>query len=579
MVQDEGRWDLRTLLLAALVFSAALLPPELNPSGVALAAVLAAGTGVLLLFPPGGAPEAPRGWRLPAAVISAYLLIGVLASSQPHRSLSFLLGAGVCLVAFAAAFRVSRSAVAREAIFGTVVGVGSLVAAWGIAQRIFFLADTARRLRSLGQPELDSYILRAESGRAFGPFLLPSSLGIYLAMALPLTLRCGIRSRWRGWRGILWAGLLLLQTAGMGASLSYGAVASLAIASLLIFSLTPVRGRGWILGSSAGLAAAAGGAFLLLRGGEGISPLLLRAGNWAAAGRIFLGEPLLGVGFGGFADAYPGQMAAGMNETAFAHNSYLQIAAEGGVPALAWVVAGVFLLLARIVPRPGSRESGVSGILAALPVAAFLVHNLFDFSGYLVSLSVTFAALAGTALAGTALAGTAMAPGGETGRRSRMEALPRWALLLLLLGGAAWGVREARTRMDIENGRAMADSGNVEEGIVLLRRAGSRDPSHPDPPALLAEICFPRTAGKPTGMAAGEAYARRAVNLRPGRAYGHYILALYRLSAGDRGEAWVEMSRARELFPSRELYVREEKRLRDLLASGPGPGKEPDARR
>ena len=573
MVQDEGRRDLRTLLLAALVSSAALLPPELNPSGVALAAVLAAGTGVLLLFPAGGPPVVRRDWRLPAAMISAYLLIGVLISSQPHRSLSFLLGAGVCLVAFAAAFRVSENVRAKEAILGTVVGIGSLVAAWGIAQRAFSLADTARRLRSLGQPELDSYILRAESGRAFGPFLLPSSLGIYLAMALPLTLRCGIRSRWRGWRGILYAGLLLLQTAGMGASLSYGAVASLAVASLLLLSLTPVRGRGWILASSAGLAAAAGGAFLILRGGEGISPWVLRAGNWGAAWKIFLSAPLLGVGFGGFADAYPKQMAAGMNETAFAHNSYLQIAAEGGVPALAWIVLGVFLLLSRIVPRPGSRESGATGILAALPVAAFLVHNLFDFSAYLASLSITFAALAGAAVA------PGRVPAEGVGKGSRMDALPRWALLLLLLGGAVWGVREARTRIDIENGRAMVDSGKVEEGIVLLRRAEGRDPSHPDPPALLAEIYFPRTAGKTVGMSAGESFARRAVDLRPGRAYGHYLLALYRLSAGDRGEAWAEISRARELFPARELYAREEERLRELLASGPGPGKEPDARR
>jgi O-antigen ligase len=573
MVQDEGRRDLRTLLLVALVSSTALLPPELSPSGIALAAVLAAGAGVLLLFPAGRPPVVRRDWRLPAAVISAYLLIGVLTSSQPHRSLSFLLGAGVCLVAFAAAFRVSESPRAREAILGTVVGIGSLAAAWGIAQRAFSLADTARHLRSLGQPELDSYILRAESGRAFGPFLLPSSLGIYLAMALPLTLRCGIRSRWRGWRGILWAGLLLLQTAGMGASLSYGAVASLAIASLLLLFRTPARIRRRILASSAGLAAAGGGAFLLLRGGEGISPLVLRAGNWAAAWRIFLSEPLLGVGFGSFADAYPKQMVAGMNETAFAHNSYLQIAAEGGVPALAWVVLGMILLLSRIIPRPGSRESGAAEILAALPVVAFLVHNLFDFSAYLASLSVTFAALAGVAVA------SGNVPASRDKEGSRMDALPRWALLLLLLGGAAWGVREAQTRIDIENGRAMVDSGKVEEGIVLLRRADSRDPSHPDPPALLAEIYFPRTAGKPTGMSAGESYARRAVDLRPGRAYGHYLLALYRLSAGDRGEAWTEISRARELFPARELYAREEERLRELLASGPGPGKEPDARR
>jgi tetratricopeptide (TPR) repeat protein len=456
-------------------------------------------------------------------------------------------------------------------ILGTAVGAGSLVAVWGIVQRTFSLAGTARQLRSLGQPDLDPLILRAESGRAFGPFLLPSSLGIYLAMTLPLTLRFGIRSGWRGWRGFLWAGLLLLQLAGLAASVSYGALLSLVIASLPFLLRLRGRRKRWLLASGGGLAAAGAGVFLLLRGGEGAFPLTLRAGNWGAALNIFLGDRLLGVGFGGFADAYAGQMAAGMNETAFAHNSYLQIAAEGGVLAGVWAVLGAILLLARVLRKTGSQAEGSGERLLALPVVVFLVHNLFDFSAYLPSLSITFAALAGVAAAGGRVR-----PDEGDGPRRRDLAF-RCALLLLLLGSAAWGLREAQTRISLQNGRAMLDKGKVEEAIGLLRRAERRDPTNPDPPALLAEIHLDPGLKRPGALSEGETYARRAVELRPRRAYGHYLLALYRLSAGDRGEAWTEISRARELFPSRELYAREESRLRELIASGPGPGKEPDA--
>jgi tetratricopeptide (TPR) repeat protein len=575
MDRQERTWDLPTLLLGALIGSAALLPPELSPAGLALAAALAAGVGVLMVAPGGPHPVLLQGWPLPVTVLAVYLPVSVLSSSQPHRALSFLLGAGLSAVAFAAAYQVSARAERRERILGVAAVAGSLAAVWGIYQGIFGLSDTARFLRRLGQPEMDPQILRAESGRAFGPFLLPSSLGIFLAMSIPLTVRFGMRSRWRGWRGCLWAGLLFLQMAGMGSCLSYGAVVSLVAATFLLLPQIPGKARPWILPSLIGAAVLAGGAILFLRGGEGTSPLLLRAGNWLAAWRVFLEEPCFGAGFGSFADAYPKQMIAGMNETAYVHNSYLQIAAEGGGLALAWLFAGVTLLLLRILRRAGQEKRGMAELLTAIPPLAFLVHNLFDFSAYLPSLAITFGAVAGAAVPRSLKEETM----GET--PARAGSLQRGALLLLLLGGAAWQLREAWVRQALDEGRAMLERGRNEEGISLLRRAAAADASNPDPPALLAEVYLSKMAGDIEARNAGEVFARRAVELRPRRAYGHYILATYRLAAGDRGEAWAEIARARALFPGRELYLREEERLRKMISEGPGTGprREPDAGR
>ena len=97
--------------------------------------------------------------------------------------------------------------------------------------------------------------------------------------------------------------------------------------------------------------------------------------------------------------------------------------------------------------------------------------------------------------------------------------------------------------------------------------ASRLNPTHPDAPALLAELHLAEVSTRPDSRREGEAWARRSVALRPGRAYGHYVLSLYRLSAGDLGESWVELARARALYPGRELYRTQQARLRDMIAS------------
>ncbi|HEV8335742.1 MAG TPA: O-antigen ligase family protein [Candidatus Polarisedimenticolia bacterium] len=564
----QARWSLRVLFLAALIGCVALLPPELHPSGLELASALAAGAGILVLFPPRNPLRFQREWRGVASIVLVYCLAAVAASSQPHRSLSVLMGAGLSFLAFAAARAISEDREAdRERILMSVIATGALVAAWGIHQRLFGLADTARRLRSLGQPEMDPHILRAESGRAFGPFLLPSSLGIYLAMALPLTCRALLRSRGRGrWR-IVVAALLLVQVAGLAATLSGGAAGSLMLAAAFLVSHRPSkRIRPLVALAILSLAAVAG--FTVLRAGEGLTPLQLRAANWLAAWRIFSRAPLMGVGFGNFGDAYARLLSPGMNETAYVHNSYLQAAAEGGLLAFAWVLAGSIALVAGISRALKSVTERWDSVLLSIPPVAFLLHNLVDFSAYQPSLSVTFGALAGAALARGGAGSGPAEPRRDPGRAFRM------ALLVLILGLAGWGWREAATRLSLESGRSMAEQGRIAEGTKLIRRAARKDPGDPDPPALLSEIALTGDAG--ISRTEGAAAARRAVELRPERAFGHYVLALYAMARGDPADAWVEIASARRKYPARELYAREEERLRALLTRGGAPEKAVD---
>ena len=561
---SDGRWDLRTVLLAALLASCILRPPELSPTGLALAVTLAGGAAALLLCSPGRSGGIRMPGRVGAAVLSGYLLVSVAFSPQPHRSLSFLMGAAIGLVAFVAARGEAArgSEKERERVLNVVIGAASLAAAHGVYQKLFGLARTARDLRARGQPELDPYILRAESGRAFGPFALPSALGICLALAIPLTLRLWLRCR-PGGRGRILAGLLLaLQAAGMGASVSYGAVASLVAAAVLLLPFAALRRKLPALAGVLVIGAFALGLSLATRAEEGASPLVLRILNWRAAVQVLADEPLLGVGFGNFSDAYARYLGPGMNETAYVHNSYLQVAAEGGLLALGWILLSLTTLASGLRRRVQAGAGRLEAVLLVLPSAVFLLHNLVDFSAYLPSLSTVFAALAGLAWQGSGAEH-------EEADRSPAAVTLRTALLLLAVGGSAWGLREARSRLLIEQGREHLARGGVRPGIRILERAARWDPGNPDPPGILAEAHLHASRLLPEGRGSGEAWARKAVALRPRRAYGHYLLSIYRLAAGDAGAAWVEISRARRLHPGEDLYRQEESRLRAMLQAGP----------
>jgi hypothetical protein len=126
-----------------------------------------------------------------------------------------------------------------------------------------------------------------------------------------------------------------------------------------------------------------------------------------------------------------------------------------------------------------------------------------------------------------------------------------------------------RARDDLAAGERAASRRGIEEAARI-------NPRHPDPPAMLAEDRFSEIASGPMPRREGERWARIATSLRPDRAYGHYLLSLYRLAAGDLGEAWVELTYARELFPSRELYQIQERRLREMAAAIPAPSEAGD---
>src|SRR5206468_5685323 len=95
-----------------------------------------------------------------------------------------------------------------------------------------------------------------------------------------------------------------------------------------------------------------------------------------------------------FGTFYPRYMRPGMNETRYAHNSYLQVIAGWGVWAIVPML-GVLLAFARKLRESWRGRAGELPYAAA--AASFLVHNLMDFTAFLPSVAIPGALLVGLA--------------------------------------------------------------------------------------------------------------------------------------------------------------------------------------
>jgi O-antigen ligase len=125
--------------------------------------------------------------------------------------------------------------------------------------------------------------------------------------------------------------------------------------------------------------------------------LISRGWIWKDTLAMIKAHPVMGVGLGAFATAYPiysqsdGSLTVGQ-----AHNDYLQVFAEGGLVGGALLIWFIYSLFRASARGWQSRDPLLSGLAlgASASIFGMLVHSLFDFNLQLPSHALLFLLLA-----------------------------------------------------------------------------------------------------------------------------------------------------------------------------------------
>jgi len=207
--------------------------------------------------------------------------------------------------------------------------------------------------------------------RVFFPFVTPGILAGYLAMVAPLIL---LYKR-RIWLAIpLLCALLLTE--------SLGAFISLFLAALVYALLKNdfKKTRGFFL---LGLALFIPLVFFirLASGKDHLSPLFsmfMRINYWQDTIEIIKLHPFFGVGLGNFNLTY----------SRYAHNSFLQFWAETGLFGITSLIWFIYAILTSSINKIKNLAEDKETLVLVTCLAAFVFHNLWDFSFFLPEISL-----------------------------------------------------------------------------------------------------------------------------------------------------------------------------------------------
>ncbi len=501
-VPGPRRRDVAGAFLAVAAALALAFPPVVHPeSGFAVAVLLAAGLAAVA-----------RGVTGPGlGLVLAFGGYALAITVSPGRTLETLLRFALPVAVFPLA--ASVAARGRRWLLAALLGAGAGQGILAIVQKAGLLARQAEAARALGLPE--AMVCRLAEGRPFGTHVVPAAL----AGALVLALSAGgalLAERGRTPAALLAAAGIVLAGLGLVLTGSMGGLLSLLVAGAYL--LVPrARRLSWRV--RAGLLLAVlllATTFVAVRPrnlldlGRPDHPLHLRVGNWRGAVLAATERPTAGIGPGAFGAIYPRFRRPGDAETIYAHDSWLQLLAEGGIPALALLLLGGWALHRRLRGLSGPDRWIAAGIVA------FVVHNLVDFTLYLPGIAVPAAALAGL-----------LWPTGEDASRSRLSAwLAVTALVPVALG---WlGVAAAQRGLEAAEGdpvRAFSAAAAAPWDVHRTLRAARLQ-------------LAPVRAGDAAARARAETLASRLLALDPESPAPWHFLGDLRAAEGRPADAW-----------------------------------------
>jgi len=528
--------------------------------GVPIAVLLALAGGLLVLRQVRRIP--------PFAWIALVPMLAILSLARSH----YLWASLVCLMILAGAVATGAGVAACSRSPRTLVFV------------VLAMTVAAGLVAALGVREYAGEVsLHNPTWRVFSTFATPNFFAGYLCMTVPLTAAVFLAIEDRVL--VLLAGFaLVLQSAALLLTGSRFGLVCL-VAGLAVFALLAIK-AGALRGSARPRALALI-AVTVLAFAAGIRPVLHRLGNasvesysaqfreytWRGALRMALANPILGTGIGTFDTAYP--RYALVSYTEHAHDSYLQLADEIGIPGALLFVGWIAYLVVRamrtnwklpeatpVLPlskgraqKSSATRSGLNrpstavgsatrlhvGILKAGVLGGIvgaLLRNTFDSDLYVPANAFTFAALCGI------LAGFASTDYGTIADRAE-----RWARILRWAGTAGCAaiaiicIMLGTGRLEAYRGTQLLRAGDMGAALQQWKAATTWDPLNPDYRLSLAQTL--EMAGDT--QAAGRQYQAAVRWADIGKC--HYRYARFLERGHDLAGAIREFEHARTLEP------------------------------
>ena len=308
----------------------------------------------------------------------AFLAFAALALLSVQRA-GFRLAAleqALTWLSFALFFVLCVQVVGRRLLLSTLLATLVTISLYALIQKavLFPLIQPAA---STANVEMSRRILTNEP---FATFIGPNQLAGFLVLLLPVLLGSAIDARdYKGRGAALALGMLALAFTG-----SLGGWVALTCGGVAMLALWKIPKRNVVAGL--GAAATAVAVALLLW-----SPLLatvarhshsmhVREVYWRATGPMIAEAPFRGVGLDNWQDHYFQTKSDVQQETKKAHNDYLQILAETGIPGLLGLLGILILglrkaLAAESAPEPEKRDPSpwfIASIVALLSLLGVL---------------------------------------------------------------------------------------------------------------------------------------------------------------------------------------------------------------
>lgn len=349
----------------------------------------------------GGQIEIPKNpLFLPAAIFGLFVLLQTAlgGSAYPHASWVEFLKLMAYGLVFFLLLAVVRSNENMKLVVASLLLVGFVAAIIGILQ--YFTAGGK------------VYWLVSVPGNPFGPYGNKNHFAGLMEMTIPVALGVVFsRSLQPGQRPLLIFLVVIMSSALLLSGSRAGILAfMLEVVSFTVLIFT-VRRSQRLLPHVALILVLLGAMLYWL----GLEPVLARLSTLADlkgepsyqarlltyrdTWRMFRARPLLGVGLGVFADAFPAYKSrVGEGVWTHAHNDYLELLAETGLFGGLATISFLWLLLSRGFRNlQNAKRSTLKGVVlgALVGVLAILVHSLADFNMHIPANALLFFVLAG----------------------------------------------------------------------------------------------------------------------------------------------------------------------------------------